>query len=61
MFSNLTSRPQDLAANLDLTGALRYLDRTPYEAAQVLALRALVLHRATSTIGASGTSCRESR
>ncbi|MEV6048344.1 DNA polymerase Y family protein [Streptomyces xanthochromogenes] len=45
-------RAQDLAIDLDLTGALRYLDRTPYEAGQVLALRALALHGVATTIGA---------
>ncbi|MFE9121308.1 hypothetical protein [Streptomyces sp. NPDC007172] len=44
-------RAQDLAIDLDLTGALRYLDRTPYEAGQVLALRALALHGVATTIG----------
>ncbi|MFI6056342.1 DNA polymerase thumb domain-containing protein [Streptomyces violascens] len=45
------ARPQDLSVDLDLTGALRYLERTPYEAGQVLALRALALHGVTTTIG----------
>ncbi|WP_438295853.1 hypothetical protein [Streptomyces sp. HUAS TT7] len=34
------------------TGALRYLDRTPYEAEQVLALPALALHGVAATIEA---------
>ncbi|MFE4874070.1 hypothetical protein [Streptomyces sp. NPDC056682] len=48
-------RPQDLAVDLDLTGALRYLDRTPYEAGQVLALRALALQGVSTAIGAGNS------
>ncbi|WP_223279923.1 DNA polymerase thumb domain-containing protein [Streptomyces sp. SDr-06] len=59
LVENFTPRyqphPQDLAVDLDLTGALRYLDRTPYEAAQVLALRALALHGVPTTIGAGNS------
>ncbi|MFI6689199.1 DNA polymerase thumb domain-containing protein [Streptomyces sp. NPDC050485] len=44
------ARPQDLSADLDLSGALGYLKRTPYEAGQVLALRALALHGVVTTI-----------
>ncbi|GAA2469534.1 hypothetical protein ACFPFX_25800 [Streptomyces mauvecolor] len=49
------ARPQDLAVDLDLTGSLRYLEGTPYEAGQVLALRALALHGAVATIGTGGS------
>jgi DNA polymerase IV len=41
-------------ADCDVTGALRYYGRTPYELAQLIQLRALALYGIATTIGSAG-------
>ncbi|WP_405784460.1 hypothetical protein OG512_38955 [Streptomyces sp. NBC_01378] len=53
--------PADYSADLDITGALRLFDRSPYEIAALLQLRAIALYGVRATVGGGRSRIRRVR